>query len=115
MQPRTIALLEDIKNSIGYIREDTSGMTVDEFVGKRQARQLVAHNFQIIGEAVGRMRRDDPTVAARLSGHNQIVAFRSALIHGYDVINYSDVWNTVQNALPVLSREVEALLRQGAE
>ncbi len=52
MQPRTIALLEDIRDSIDYVDEDTAGMTFDIFVGNRQARQFVAHNSEIIGEAI---------------------------------------------------------------
>lgn len=62
MQPRTIALLEDVRDSISYIREDTAGLTFGAFVGHRPARQLVAHNFEIIGEALNRLRRDDPVI-----------------------------------------------------
>ena len=110
MQPRTAALLEDILEAIRYIREDTVDMVFEVFDENRRARQLVVYNLLTIGEAVSRLRRDDPPVVERLSGYNQAVGLRNALIHGYDVIDYRRVWDTVQESLPVLRAEVEELL-----
>jgi hypothetical protein len=36
---------------------------------------------------------------------------RNALIHGYDSVNAVTVWNTVHNDLPILKRQMAALLR----
>lgn len=47
-----------------------------------------------------------------LRSHNQIVAFRNALIHGYDRIDYSKVWQAIQESLPILRAEVEHILRE---
>jgi uncharacterized protein with HEPN domain len=112
MRPRTVALLEDIQTAISYIHEDIAGMSYEAFTKDRRARQLVAHNLEIIGEAVSRLRREDSAVVERISGNNQIVGLRNALIHGYDVINYQIVWIVVQNSLPVLELEVNSLLQQ---
>lgn len=40
----------------------------------------------------------------------QIVAFRNVLIHGYELVDHSLVWSTVQTQLPVLLRDVAAIL-----
>jgi uncharacterized protein with HEPN domain len=71
-------------------------MTFEEFERDRQARQLVAHNFEIIGEAMNRLRRAEPTVVARISNPNQYIALRNVPIHRNDVIDYSILWNVVQ-------------------
>lgn len=110
MRRNSRGLLVDIREATQFIADDTVGMTFDAFVADRRARQAVERNFEIIGEAVNRLRRHDPVIASRISSYNQIIALRNALIHGYDVINYAAVWNTVQEWLPVLRAEVEQLL-----
>jgi len=85
-------------------------MTFDAFMQDRLLRQAVERNFDIIGEAVNRLSNRDPEVVARISVPEQIVSFRNAIIHGYDVIDYPTVWQAIHSSLPVLQAEVEALL-----
>ena len=115
MRLDSLGLLKDIRNTAQFIADDTAGMSFDAFLADRRSRQLVERNFEIIGEAVNRLRRHDPAIVARISAHNQIVGLRNALIHGYDVIDYPAVWRTVQESLPVLRSEVEQLLRESEE
>ena len=112
MRRETLGVLEDIRDSARFITEDTAGMSFESFLEDRRARQLVERNFEIIGEAVNRLRRHDPAVVERISAHGKIVGLRNALIHGYDVIDYPPVWLTVQESLPVLPAEVAQLLRE---
>jgi uncharacterized protein with HEPN domain len=107
----TLGVLEDIRDATQYIADDTTGMTFAEFERDRRTRQLVERNFEIIGEAVNRLRRHAPLLAAQITSHGKIVDFRNALIHGYDTIDYQTVWSAVQDALPVLRAEVDRLLR----
>src|SRR5687767_5776495 len=92
MRRDTVGLLEDIRDAADFITDDVSDATFETFLADRRMHQLVAHNVLIIGEAVNRLRRHDPGVAARISGHDEIVDFRNVLIHGYDVIDYPTVW-----------------------
>lgn len=105
----------DIHNAAQNIVDDTAGLTFDEFAGDRRTRQVVERNFEIMGEAVNRLRNREPSVATRITSHNQIVAFRNILIHGYDTIDYEIVWQAVQESLPVLRSEVEQLLSEAGE
>jgi uncharacterized protein with HEPN domain len=75
-------------------------------------RQAVERNLQITGEAVGRLRRDDPETAARLSEYENIVGFRNVLVHGYDLVDDGIVWDTIRTKLPLLLSEVEGLQQQ---
>ncbi len=115
MRRDSLGALEHILDAVQNVAHDTAGMTFEEFERDRRARQLVERNFEIIGEAVNRVRTHEPSVASRISSHNQIVAFRNALIHGYDRIDYHKVWQTVQESLPILRAEVEQLLREAGE
>jgi uncharacterized protein with HEPN domain len=49
-------------------------------------------------------------IAARISEYRRIIAFRNVLIHGYADVDDLLVWDVVQTKLPVLRREIEALL-----
>ncbi len=110
MRPKTPKLLEDIRDAAAYIGELARGRTLEDYQRDRMLRQAVERNFEIIGEAVGRLIRLDPDTAARISSHRQIVDFRHMLIHGYDLIDHRIVWSTVAEKIPLLVAEVESLL-----
>lgn len=90
----------------------TEGKTLADYSNDRLLRQAVERNLEIVGEAVGRLRRDDPDTATRLSERERIVAFRNVLIHGYDLVDDELVWDTIQTKLPILLSEVEEFLRE---
>jgi uncharacterized protein with HEPN domain len=72
----------------------------------------VERNLRIIGEEVGRLRRDDPETAARLGEDESIVGFRNVLAHGYDLVDDGIVWDTIKTSLPLLLSEVEELQQE---
>ena len=110
--PRTLA---QVKDAVSFVPSVTDGRTLEEYAGDRLLRQAVERNLEIIGEAVGRLRRGDPETASRLSEHERIMAFRNVLIHGYDLIDDALVWDTIQTKLPVLLSEVEGLLDESGK
>jgi uncharacterized protein with HEPN domain len=77
MQPKTPKLLDDIRDGAEFIRQITQGMTLEIYRTDRIVRQAVERNFEIIGEAVGRLARTDPEIATRMGEHPQIIAFRT--------------------------------------
>lgn len=112
MQPeRTLRTLEQIKDSVLFVMTATEGKTLADYSSDRLLRQAVERNLEIVGEAVGRLRRDDPNTASRLSEHERIVAFRNILIRGYDLVDDELVWETIQTKLPILLSEVDELLQ----
>lgn len=111
MRKKTPKLLEDIRDAAAYIAELAQGRSLEDYRRDRMLRQAIERNFEIIGEAVGRLAGVDPDTAARIGGHRQIVDFRNVLIHGYDLIDDRIVWSTIAEKIPVLLAEAEALLR----
>jgi uncharacterized protein with HEPN domain len=103
MQPRTIKLLEDIRDAAAFIEVVTHDIQPDDYFSNRMLRQSSERNFEIIGEAMRRL-------AQHVSGYVQIIAFRNTLIHGYDLIDPGVVWDIIQRDIPVLLAEVVALL-----
>ena len=110
MQPKTPKLLDEIRDAAAFIAEVTRGATEDDYRRNRLLRQSIERNFEIIGEAMRRLTQHDPAMAQRISGHQQIIAFRNTLIHGYDLIDHSVVWQVIQRDVPILIAETMALL-----
>jgi uncharacterized protein with HEPN domain len=111
MQPKAPKLLEDIRDAAAFIGEAARGKGLADYERDRLLRQAIERNFEIIGEAMNRLAQHDPDTAARISKHRRIIDFRNLLIHGYDLIDHRLVWSTIDEEVPVLVAEVEALLR----
>jgi uncharacterized protein with HEPN domain len=52
MHRTALQYLDDILEAIGNIEEDTSGISLDEFVADRRRKDAVIRNFEVIGEAI---------------------------------------------------------------
>ena len=110
MHPRAPKLLEDIRDAADFVKTATRDLALEQFKQNRMLRQAVERNFEIIGEAVRRLEKDDPDTAARIAHYRRIIAFRNVLIHGYDVIDPAIVWSAIADDLAPLLSDVLALL-----
>lgn len=63
-----------------------------------------------MSEALRRLDEQDHEAASRITEFKRIIAFRNVLIHGYSLVKHDLVWSVIENQLPRLLREVEALL-----
>jgi uncharacterized protein with HEPN domain len=103
-------ILEDMRRAAELILQFTLDRTLDDYRSDPLLRSGVERQFEIVGEALNRLRKLDQTTAARLSEHQRIIAFRNLLIHGYDIVDDEIVWEVVQLKLPVLQAEIQTLL-----
>lgn len=103
--------LGHIADSIAAIESYVSGGQ-EVFMTQRLVQDAVIRNFEIIGEAAGRLS------AASLEGSEgvwrKVIAFRNRLIHGYWSVDLLLVWDVIQNDLPSLKSEVARLLSRSA-
>ena len=113
MRPESPKHLEDVRDAAAFVLEVTAGTNLGEYLGNRLLRQGVERNFEIIGEALNRLRRKDLATAARIGDTPRIVAFRNILAHGYDAIDHEIVWHLIREELPGLLEAVEILLEEG--
>jgi uncharacterized protein with HEPN domain len=102
--------LYDVLDSGRAIQGWCAGRTFVDYTQDRQFRRAVEREFEIIGEALARLSRSSPDMAARLAELPRIVGFRNRIIHGYDAIDHAAVWGVIQGHLPPLLTEVEALI-----
>lgn len=90
----------------------TAGKTLADYEGDALLRSAVVRWFEIIGEVLAQLAHPDQAVAARITDYRRIIAFRNILIHGYAEIDNRIVWDIIESKLPMLRREVSALLEE---
>lgn len=112
MQPKTPKLLEDIRAASAFILEKTRGHNMEQYREDDILRLAIERQFEIIGEAMGRLARVDPQTAGQIGEHQQIISFRNVLIHGYDLIDDALVWKVITTDLPRLYEQVCTLLKE---
>ncbi|MBA3315980.1 MAG: DUF86 domain-containing protein [Planctomycetota bacterium] len=110
MQPDATKLLLDVRKAAERIARFTAGKTLDDYAADDLLRSAVERQFEIIGEALNRLRRDDPATAGRISGIGRITGYRNVLAHGYDIIDDGVSWDAVEFKPPVLRGEVKQML-----
>jgi len=110
MPPETAKLLWDMLDAAQSIEHFTAGKNFDNYASDRMMRLAIERPFEIIGEAMSRLVKRDVALASQITDYRKISGFRNALIHGYDSIDHSISWGVIQQHLPVLRRELEALL-----
>jgi len=110
MPPETPKLLEDIRGAAAFILDRTRGRPLAAYLSDELLRAAVERKFEIIGEALNRLGRQDPAALSRIPDHARIVAFRNVLAHGYDAVDHERVWDAIKNFLPGVLLKVEDLL-----
>jgi uncharacterized protein with HEPN domain len=114
METDVRAYLDDIRRAAAAILDFTRGKTFADYHSDDLLRSATERKFEIIGEALNRLRKDAPELLARIHEHRSIISFRNILVHGYDRIDDQIVWGIVEQELTTLLNDVEDLLKQTA-
>ena len=80
------------------------------YISDSEKQDAVERRLGIIGEALHRAERLEPTLIDRLPELREIVGMRNRIIHGYDVMDIDIVWDVMQNRLPALEIHLADLL-----
>jgi uncharacterized protein with HEPN domain len=104
--------LYDIREATSAIFRFVHGKTFDDYEQDELLRSGIERKFEIIGEALNRIRRDAPTILDKIRNHRNIVSFRNILAHGYDSIDNRIVWGIIEEDLGKLLEDVERLIEE---
>jgi uncharacterized protein with HEPN domain len=110
MQLESKACLEDVLQAAELILQFTVGKDIAKYESDILLRSAVERQFEIIGEAINRLRRIESTMIDTIPHALRIIAFRNILIHGYDVVENAIVWDVIQNNLTPLLNQVRQLI-----
>lgn len=99
-------LIYDLDQATELIADFTQGKQLRDYKADALLRSAVERQFEIVGEALNRLKKIDPDVVIRINDYQRIIGFRNVLAHGYDLISDEVVWDIVQNKLPGLRQEI---------
>ena len=112
MRPESSAFLWDAKEAA--LQVTTFIADLDE-AGYRQdalRRSAVERQLEIVGEALGNLRRTDPETAEGVPDLHRIIGLRSVLAHGYAVVDDAVVWAAARHRIPGLIARIDHLLAE---
>ena len=103
--------LEDILESAKKVLDFCEGQSKEEVFGQPMRSDAVLYNLQVIGEAVKKLpktfRQEHPEVSWR-----EIAGMRDFIAHAYFALDLGIVWSAIQEDVPKLRDQVEAILEQ---
>ncbi len=106
-----ILFVEDIIEAIRKIEKYTKDLEFEEFDKNDMTADAVIRNFEIIGEAIGRIpveiQKKYPEVEWK-----EAKGFRNILIHDYFGIDLEAVWDTIENDIPLLKKHLLEVLEK---
>lgn len=97
--------VSDMLDAIERILEYAQGMDKKEFCANRQVLDAVVRNIEILGEAASKL---PPEFRSKHDSVEwaKIIGTRNRLIHGYDDVNPSIVWDVVEYDLEPLKKNL---------
>ena len=107
MQRDDVAL-QDIVNAARLVTDFIQGFDKSSFINDWKTHSAVLYQLTVIGEAVKRLSKEfrdqHPQIPWTL-----MAGMRDNLIHGYDLIDWDEVWKTAKSDVPDLLSKVESL------
>ncbi len=103
--------LIDILESGNAILEYTKGISFEKFRNDRKTCSAVIREFEIIGEAVGKLP-DDVKQRYRDVEWQDIKDFRNLLMHEYFGVDLEIVWKVIQEDLTGLMKTINEIMKE---
>jgi uncharacterized protein with HEPN domain len=109
MQHDPIVAVKDAIDACKLILEFTSGMKEAEYCADMKTKAAVEREFEIIGEALNRIKIIAPNLLEHVDNWREIIGFRNVIAHGYDVVEDEIVWDSIQRNIPVLLQQLKII------
>jgi len=111
MHRTVLHFLDDIEESLDNILKYTRGMTREEFLANPMARDAVAWNFEVIGEAVKNLP-DDLKARYPAVEWRKIAGLRDTIVHGYFRIDYEVLWGIIETDIPHFHNRIREIIEE---
>ena len=106
MPHRRLKFIQDAKQACVELHAFTSGKTYDDLLNDRGLQLILERLFEILGEALYRLRNLDEAAFDTISDGHRIIGTRNLLAHGYDIVDHKILWDAVQLSLTQLEQEL---------
>jgi len=102
-------LIRHILDETAFLISEATDMPEEQFMVDEKTQRAFARSFEIIGEASKKVPDDFKNEHPEVNW-KAMARMRDKLIHHYFGVDYSIVWNTVQESIPVLEQQLKKLI-----
>ena len=102
-------VLLDLARAAQLVFEFKQGMDESAFLDDLKTQSAILHQLMVLGAAVKRLSAEFRTRHSE-APWNLIAGMRDKLIHGYDIVDLGQVWQTATKDVPELLFMMEAFL-----
>lgn len=102
--------IEDAISACALIIQFTATLTESEFLTDKKTQSAVERQFEILGEALNRLKQIDSKHLDKIEHANEIIGFRNIIAHGYDVVDSEIIWDAAQHDTPQLLAQLKRLI-----
>ena len=102
--------LRDMLDAAHHIVSFTEGIDKDRYAGDLMRKRAAEREFTILGEALNRLKRDNPEVVEQMQHVRAIRSFRNRLVHQYEAVDDTVVFGIIRRYVPLLMVEVQQIL-----
>lgn len=111
MSKQYLELLRHILDECHYIQDTiTEEKTLDDLLENETLKRAIVRSLEVIGEATKKIPGDIKYQWKEIEWKS-MAGMRDKLIHDYFGINYTIVWDVIRNKIPILTQQIEKLLR----
>jgi uncharacterized protein with HEPN domain len=107
---KTAKLLHDARSAALEVLEYCSGRTREDLYNDRSLQIIVTHLVAMIGESLRQAERTDPDLSDHIQSLRDIIGTRNRVIHGYNDINYSLLWDMTEIYIPELIEAIDGII-----
>lgn len=103
--------IQDMLDAVEKIQNKTLNLTQDDFEDDDTLNLAVERLFEILGEAANRLPKDLQDKYPSIPWSN-IIGMRNIIIHAYDRVDTSIIWNAIGLRLPFLKENLTIMLTE---
>ena len=103
------AYAQDILKYALRARAHIQGLTLSGFIADEKSQDAASRCLKIMGEASKRISADYRAVHAEIP-RARMAGFRDVLAHGYDGLDYQLCWKIIQENVPAVIAQIEAII-----
>lgn len=112
LRPETAAAVFDMNRAAGRIAEAVENKSFDNFASDWILQSAIERQFEVIGEALVRIREPEQPVFERFSEPEKVIGLRNIIIHGYDQVDPKVLWAIATMELEKIQQIIEELLEE---
>ena len=111
MDENILKLIYDALEACKRIKRFIEHRSFEEYEQDDYLRSAVERQFEIVGEALTRIRKIDEAISDSIVGGREAISFRNILAHGYDSVDNVIVWSIIENDLSKLTESLKKIIR----